>query len=629
MEQVKQKSRYITGFDGLRTLGVIGVILYHLNPAIFAGGYLGVPIFLVLSGYLITDQILRSLRIDGHFSLKQYYGKRIRRLYPGLLLMLFSASAYITLFQQNLLKNLRSIFVTNVLNVYNFWQILHGQSYFDRFANNESPFTHLWTLSLQGQFYFLWPLLLILLLRWFSTKKFFTITFLVTCFSAVLMALLYNPHLDPSRVYYGTDTRMFSLLLGCLLAMMWPSNNLRTTVRRFDRNLLNIVGTVAFVGMLFLIFKMKATDAFTYRGGIFLFSVLTTLLVAVIAHPAAMWNRLLTNPLFAKIGKISYGLYLYQFPVMIFFESKFKNVADHPLLYPIVEIVLIFGVSWMSYYFVESPLGKGDWRQLLKQWARPSHLLIEIVLLVIVFLGSVGLIRDNGQAVNADHSPLAQKIAQNKSQNVSHNQQALKVIKKNQQVHNHRQVKKWQKLAQKHPVNQRYQKLGISQFDLQRAQDLPALAVGDSVMVDGSDGLRAIFPKMVINADVSRGIEAAITTLSNYKDQNALPQTIIMGIGTNGAISEKQVVQVLNLAGAKRQVFWINVHVPTRSWEKSVNDLLQSESQKYHNLHVIDWYEYSQAHPKWFYDDQVHTNDQGSKYYSTLIAKSILKQTKY
>ncbi|MBA1395193.1 acyltransferase, partial [Lactobacillus sp. XV13L] len=130
----------MTGFDGLRTIGVFGVILYHLNPEVFAGGYLGVPIFLVLTGYLITDQVLRSLRRQGTFDFTRYYLKRIKRLYPGLLLMLFSASSYIVLFQKNLLVNLRAIFISNVLNVYNFWQIAHGQSYFERFAGNQSPF---------------------------------------------------------------------------------------------------------------------------------------------------------------------------------------------------------------------------------------------------------------------------------------------------------------------------------------------------------------------------------------------------------------------------------------------------------------------------------------------------------
>lgn len=626
---MEKSRRYITGFDGLRTLGVVGVILYHLNPEVFSGGYLGVPIFLVLSGYLITDQILRSLRDQGHFNLGQYYFKRIRRLYPGLLMMLFSASAYIAFFQKNLLKNLRAIFTTNVLNVYNFWQIAHGQSYFERFANNESPFTHMWTLSIQGQFYLLWPLIILILLRFLSAKKVLLVTLVLTLVSAGLMALLYNPHADPSRIYYGTDTRLFSILLGCALAFIWPSNRLRQDVWQFDRQLLNVGGAVCLALMLFFIFKMKATDAFTYRGGMFLFSILTTLLVAIVAHPAAVWNKLLTNPLFAWIGKLSFGLYLYQFPVMIFFESKFTNVADHRFLYPIIEVLLIFIVSLISYYFVERPLSTYSRKSQHKK-QRSVKLVGTILVLVAVVTGSWGLFQDDGQASDANHSQLAQKIKHNHQINKQHNQQVLHDLKKKPTVqHNQQQVQKWQSLAKSHPVNSKYQKLGITQFDLQRAQDLSALAIGDSVMVDGSDGLRAIFPKMLINADVSRGIDVAIDLLQKYKAEAALPQTILIGMGTNGAISSQQVQQVMQLTGKKRQVFWINVHVPTRSWEKPVNQVLKKATHDYSNLTIINWYAASQHHPNWFYDDQVHTNDQGSVYYSLLIAQEILKHTKY
>lgn len=633
----KSSRHYITGFDGLRTIGVLGVILYHLNPDVFSGGYLGVPIFLALSGYLITDQILRALRKRRVFNFKAYYWKRIKRLYPGLLLMLLSASSYMVFFQKNLLANLRAVFVANVLNVYNFWQIAHGQSYFERFAGNQSPFTHMWTLSIQGQFYFLWPLILVLLLRFISEKRVLGLTFLMTCMSAFLMALLYNSQVDPSRVYYGSDTRIFSIFLGCLLAFVWPTDRLRKNILKQDKIFLNVSGGLAFAGMLWFMLKMKATQPFAYRGGILIFSVLTTIVIAVTAHPAAIWNRLLTNPLFSEIGKLSYGIYLYQYPVMVFFEAKVMNLADHRILYPVIELSLIIIISWLSYYLVERPLaqqkGANLWRQAFSPRHWSSKLAFSLLGLVVV-AGTYGLVK-SGQvpAGNVNHSQLAQNIKENHRQNNSNNRRIVQKLHeqsaKKTSSKSNKQVLKWRQQAQKHPVNRRYEKMGLSQFDLQRAHDLPALAIGDSVMVDGSAGLRKLFPNMIINADVSRGIDVALDLLQYYKNKGLLPDVVVLGMGTNGMISAAQIQKAMQIAGPQRQVFWINVHVPTKPWEKPVNNILNQQARNFTNLQIIDWYSYSQKHANWFFEDQVHTNKKGSQHYSYFIAQQILKKVKY
>lgn len=163
-------SRYISGFDGIRTIAVIGVIVYHLLPYSLQGGYLGVPIFFVVSGYLITDLLLQEYEQNGRIDVLNFYGRRMKRLSPALVTMVLTTAAYITLFQRSLFVNLKAIITTNLLYVYNWWEIGHGQSYFDRF-NGESPFTHLWSLSIEGQFYLFWPVILILLLSLFRQRK--------------------------------------------------------------------------------------------------------------------------------------------------------------------------------------------------------------------------------------------------------------------------------------------------------------------------------------------------------------------------------------------------------------------------------------------------------------------------
>lgn len=418
-------SRYITGFDGLRAIGVIGVILYHLMPYTFTGGYLGVPIFMVVSGYLITDLLVQEWEQNHWINLKSFYLRRVKRLYPGLLTMLFATGAYITLFERQMLHNLNQIIITNILYVYNWWQIGHGQSYFDRFANNESPFTHLWTLSIEGQFYLLWPFVVVALIIGFKNKgRIARVLLGAGLVSAIWMAILYHPNADPSRLYYGTDTRMFSILVGAALAFVWPSTALKQKIIPRQRWTLDGIGLLSTITMLILMVKMNAESAFVYRGGLFIFSLLICVLVAVVAHPGSDWNRLLTNPVFNWLGKRSYGIYLYQFPVMIFFEGVFKNVAAHPALYPVIEVAIIFGLTELSYRFIEQPLAHYPYQELgqrMRQFVKHPTLNRQSGLvfgMAIVFLvGLVGAIQAPGQpALDAHKSALAVNIQKNKKE---------------------------------------------------------------------------------------------------------------------------------------------------------------------------------------------------------------------
>ncbi|AKP66502.1 acyltransferase family protein [Companilactobacillus ginsenosidimutans] len=630
------KRRFIGGFDGLRTLGVIGVIMYHLNPTLFSGGYLGVPIFFLISGYLITDHFFNTVDAGQKFSLKNFYVKRVHRLYPGLLFVLLGSAAYIVLFLKDLLYHLDQIFVTNVLNVYNWWQIFNGQSYFERFANNESPFTHLWTLSIEGQFYIVWPILLILFVK-FGVKKsnIFWFAMIVSLASAALMAALYQPGVDPSRIYYGTDTRLFSILLGCGLAIIWPAEKLKAGVVKSDKAILNIVGLLSFALMIFMIFTVKDSSPFLYRGGMLIFSIVTCIFIGVVAHPSAFWNQILSNKLFHYVGSRSYGLYLYQFPVMIFFESKFKNVADHPVLYPVIEVILIFLISELSYRFVERPLGHANWQDV-KNFFKSSKAvsrILAIVIAIICVTGGYGVVKaTTAPKPDANSSKLAQTINKNTKNNDQRKKKAIENLKKNKDKGSDGsemtpdQVKKYKKLAKSHPINKDFEKYGLSQFDLQRLQDIRLTGVGDSVMADGSDNFNKLFndKNVVIDAAVSRQLSSSIDILQHYKDQGVLAPNVLIGLGTNGPFDADQLAQVMKLVGPQRHVFWINAYVPTRPWEKTVNGLLDKSTKKYKNLSVINWNKEAQGHPDWFYDDQVHPNPDGSMYYSSFVVKQIL-----
>lgn len=640
----KTTSTYITGFDGLRTIGVLLVIFYHLNPQIFPGGYLGVPIFMVLSGYLITSSLMREIQTSGKINLRAFFKRRAKRLYPALVTLLFATSTYILLFQRNLLAKLWQIVLTNLVYLYNWWQIFNGQSYFERFANNTSPFTHLWTLSIEGQFYLIWPIIVIFLFK--VVKKDWQksiITLGLAFMSAGAMAVLYSPT-QINRVYYGTDTRAFTLLLGCSLAFIWPVNRLNPHLNRESRRLIDSLGVIALLVMVIMILTLKDQASGLYQSGMLVFSLFTTILIAAIAHPGGSFNRLFTNPLSHFIGKISYEVYLYQFPVMIFFENNHPNWFKHPLLYGMIELIIIFLISIFSYYTIERYFGgltreklKKDFKQLVmvNNWRQPGgrpagSLLIFLPILLVGLGGNVIsiFVKDPVQ------SALARQIKINTQKQKAHNKIAERAARQANQTSAKKnsaysltaqQRQQLKNKAKVHPVNQEYEKYGLTQFELQLAQQTGLTAIGDSVMVDGQQVLTSIFPKIVVDAAVSRQASDLPKLLTDKVNQKVIAANILIGLGTNGQITGEIIDQAMKIATPRREVFWITNHVPNRAWQDSNNALLTQKAQQYRNLHLINWHNYVAPHADWLYHDLTHPNPQGATMYGTFIAKRILQ----
>lgn len=279
----------------------------------------------MLSGYLVTDHMFNSYDQTGTYNNRRFYLNRIKKIYPQLISVLWLSAAYIFLFQRNLLAKLNQIVFANILNVYNFWQIHNGQSYFERFAANESPFTNLWTMSIEGQFYIVWPIVIFLLVKFAKKKKnIFWILMGLSIASAIMMTSLYLLKADINRIYYGTDTRFFSLGLGAALAVIWPVEKLNTNIRKKYTIILDVTGFVSFALLILMYFSklMDPQQAFTYCGGMLLFTLDVCIFAAVIAHPGSHWNQIMSNKVFDWIGSRSYGIYLYQFPVMIFLKIK-------------------------------------------------------------------------------------------------------------------------------------------------------------------------------------------------------------------------------------------------------------------------------------------------------------------
>ena len=610
-----QSKQYVTGIDGVRALAVLGVIIYHLLPTTLPGGYLGVPLFLLISGYFVTLQLVRQMDQTGGIRLTQFYLKRLRRLYPVLIVMLAVTTAYITVFARDLLHNIKSTIITNLLWVYNWWEIGHGQSYFDRF-NSESPFTHLWTLGVEAQFYFLWPLILFLLFLVLKKRtRIKWAVFILAVASAIEMAVLFDQN-NLNRVYYGTDTRAFSLLLGAWLALCWPIDHLNAKLTTPAAKILDGVGIGALLITLLGFFTLPGQSSWTYRGGMFFYSLIGMLLIATVVHPGSHMNRWLTNPIFAWIGQRSYGIYVYQLPVMVFYE-RVVEIGQHPLLNALIECGLIMVISELSYRFVEQPLAHYQWRHLpnsirhwidfkmhdWRQWFKIGPGVI------ICFIALCGLmlpsrpIKKNAEQTRIEKSKQAtaqknQQIAKGKTTKVNVNSKSLQ------------------------------KKYGLTSAQLKAASQLKITAIGDSVMADASRDIQEIMPHAYVDAEVGRQGNATPGVIKDLKAKGQLQKIVILNLGTNGAMNTQTIDDILNAIGSDHQIYWITPHVPTRDWEQTVCDQIKQTAKQHSNVHVIDWNQAANNHAEWFGQDKVHMNEQGNVYFTSLIIKIILKVNK-
>ncbi len=607
-----RSKQYVTGIDGVRTLAVLGVIIYHLLPTTLPGGYLGVPLFLLISGYFVTLQLVRQMDQTGGIQLTKFYLKRLRRLYPVLIVMLTVTTAYITLFARDLLHNIKSTIATNLLWVYNWWEIGHGQSYFDRF-NGESPFTHLWTLGVEAQFYFLWPLILFMLfliLRKRSKIKW--TVFILAVASAVEMALLFDPQ-NINRVYYGTDTRAFSLLLGSWLALCWPIDRLNASLTAHAARILDGVGIGALLITLLGFFTLPGQSSWTYRGGMFFYSLIGMILIATVVHPGSHMNRWLTNPFFTWIGQRSYGIYVYQLPVMVFFE-RVVEIGRHPVINALVECLLILAISEFSYRLVEQPLAHYQWRYLpasIRHWIDFKmydwHQWLKVGPVVIIcFIALCGLMLPSKPAKK---SAVQTRIEKSRQATAAKNKQIAKGKTAKVNVNSKSLQKKY----------------GLTSNQLKAASELKVTAIGDSVMADASQDIQEIMPHAYVDAEVGRQGSATPAVIKDLKAKGQLQKNVILNLGTNGAMDSQTINDILTAIGKDHQVYWITPHVPTRDWEQTVCDQIKQAAKQNANVHVIDWNQAANGHAEWFAQDKVHMNEQGNAYFTRLIVKTILK----
>jgi peptidoglycan/LPS O-acetylase OafA/YrhL len=363
-EPVKRNQRYMPGLDGLRAVAVLAVIAFHLGFDWAPGGLLGVGIFFTLSGYLITDILLAQLSSRGHIKLGSFWLARARRLLPALFVMLALVVAWVTIFGPAQPQQFRDAVVASVLYVSNWQQIFADVSYFARFEP-PAPLNHLWSLAVEEQFYIVWPFLLLLGTKLVRERplpsgvrpRLAGVTTALAFASAILMLVLYHPSIDPSRVYYGTDTRASELLFGAALAMVWPSRRLSRRISPGARNTLDWLGGAGLVVIGLMIWQTDQYSSFLYRGGFVLLSLATILVLLALTHPACRLGGLLGVRPLRWVGVRSYGIYLWHSPVIVLTDPAGPHGPSVPRA--IAQVAAIFAISALSWKYVEEPIRHG------------------------------------------------------------------------------------------------------------------------------------------------------------------------------------------------------------------------------------------------------------------------------
>lgn len=630
---IKKGSRYMGGLDGLRALAVVGVILYHLKLDFLPGGFLGVGVFFVISGYLITNLMINEWKKGKGINFTNFLIRRGKRLLPALLTMVLITTGIVALFFSDRLPKLWGDALSSLLYYNNWYLIYHQVSYFEQFGP-PSPFGHLWSLSVESQFYLLWPILFLFGLRWVKKKGLiFLYTLMYTLISFAAMAMLYTPGTDPSRVYYGTDTRAFSLLVGAALAVLWPSQELKESLKTGRRLFLEFLGLGGLVLILMMFFFTDQYDPSLYQGGMLILTVATTLLIASVAHPSTWVGKALGWMPLRWIGERSYGIYLWHYPI-IALTSPTINTSGPNLGHAALQVLATVVVASLSWKYIEEPIRKGGlstfWtslKHIMVESPRLKYVLLRILIFPVIFILLMSLYALNlpglGQvattALPKEHeTPVTDRPAEQNT-----NQQGSSLDVKARPEESEGKVTP----PAKTPEGNESGGKPIVEANTPPVKKASVTAIGDSILIDIEPYLKKQVPGIVTDGKVGRQFTQAKDVIHQLKENDKLGNTLIIGLGTNGAFTEKQLSDLIKSFASVERIILVNVRVP-KPWEKVVNKTLSKAAAQYPKVTLIDWYRASSGHDSYFASDGVHLTPAGAKYMASLIAASIPQEKK-
>jgi peptidoglycan/LPS O-acetylase OafA/YrhL len=599
---------YLPGLDGLRAFAVIAVLLYHAELHWIRGGFLGVEVFFVISGYLITSLLLTEWHEQGRINLLGFWMRRARRLLPAVYLLLVVTLAFAVMFLPDEVARLRDDALAAFGYVTNWYLILGEHSYFET-VGRPSLLQHLWSLAVEEQFYLLWPLLLTVALwgaapmrRWRRRRLALFITLAGAAGSAVLMAALYQPAVDPSRVYYGTDTRAAGLLFGAALAFVWAPGQPRRWAGRTRPLLLDIAGLAALGALVWFYLRLDQYQPFLFQGGFVLVALATTIVILVAVHPHTYLGAhfLGWRPL-RWIGLRSYSIYLWHWPVFMLTRPELDVPIDGlPLL--ALRLVATIVLADLSYRFVETPIRTGAlgraWRALREaRGARRQRLgayWSGAAVTGATFCVVLGLAVAHAQPP-APPSYLSVEALHTEAPTTATDAEDSSITPKSETP----------------PAN--------TDAPVDTSKD-PITVVGDSVMRGAAVELERALDYPAFGTDVGLQPVGAVEILKKRRAAGRLGEVVVVHAGNNVPFTAEQFDEMMGVLADVPKVLIVNLKVP-RPWEQSNNEMLAEGVQRYSDKAVlVDWHAASAGRPELFVEDGIHLQPEGQRIYADLIA---------
>lgn len=612
-----KKRRYITGLDGIRAIAVIMVLAYHLKLALFKSGFLGVTVFFVLSGYLITGILISEVEEKGTIDLKNFWLRRIRRLVPAVMSMAVVIIFVSAVVNRVIFTKGCKDFVASVLGFNNWWQIFNKVSYFEA-AGAPSPFTHCWSLAIETQFYLIYPLILLAVYKLAKGRGngrakrgllIAGVTLLLALISVILMAALFNPQQDASRVYYGTDTRAFSLLFGALLAILWEY---RMVPRKLSAGINMVLGTVSLVVLIVMTMTISGSSNFWYRGGQFVGTILTVLVVYAVSGRKTLLSRFLSNPVLKWIGDRSYSIYLWHYPIILLISKGIKASWWITL----IEIVLSVVLAELSYRFIETPIRHGiigeylnilrsrpKSRQEKKRQVQVARRSLKVM--AGTFVLTVSLI-------------LCMVFVPKKN--------ALDTLQKREAKAKETGKVTEEQLA-KQKANGSESDDTICTADLtddEILEGLNLLLIGDSIAVDVTDDFYEMFPNSVSDTKIGRITSLGKQVLDSYIDEKKWEGEGVIFASLSNSPINGELEDIREKIGKDMPLFLTTVRIPHDTFEEESNSKIKKFVEENDHTYLIDWYAASEGHDEYFDADDTHMLPAGAKAYANCIKEAVL-----
>lgn len=612
-----KKRRYITGLDGIRAIAVIMVLAYHLKLALFKSGFLGVTVFFVLSGYLITGILISEVEEEGTIDLKNFWLRRIRRLVPAVMSMAVVIIFVSAVVNRIIFTKGCKDFLASVLGFNNWWQIFNKVSYFEA-AGVPSPFTHCWSLAIETQFYLIYPLILLGIYKLVKSRGegrakrgllFAGVTLLLALISVILMIVLFDPQQDASRVYYGTDTRAFSLLFGALLAILWEY---RMVPRRLSASVNMVLGSVSFAVLLVMTIAINGSSNFWYRGGQFFGTILTVLMVYAVSGRKTWLSRFLSNPVLKWIGDRSYSIYLWHYPIILLISKGIKASWWITL----IEIVLSVVLAELSYRFIETPIRYGiigEYLNILRsrpksrqekkrqiQVARRS-----LKVMAGTFVLTVSLI-------------LCMVFVPKKN--------ALDTLQKRET-----KAKETGKMTEEQLAKQKANgsesddticTAGLTDDEI--LEGLNLLLIGYSIAVDVTDDFYEMFPNSVSDTKIGRITSLGKQVLDSYIDEKKWEGEGVIFASLSNSPINGELEDIREKIGKDMPLFLTTVRIPHETFEEESNSKIKKFVEENDHTYLIDWYAASEGHDEYFDADDTHLLSAGAKAYAKCIKEAVL-----